>query len=68
MLDILRYFLGLIIDVFNQLFAVKINLYDDVYISLGVALIAVAGIGLLLGLLVNYLNLHNFTRDKGDDE
>lgn len=64
MIDILKEFISMIINVFNTLFSVEIELTSDFKLSLGVLLIAAALIGVLLALLLNYLGINL----GGDDD
>lgn len=65
MIDILKGFIAMIINVFNTIFSVEIELTSDFKLSLGVLLIAVVMIAILLGILCRYLNIHIF---EGDDD
>ena len=63
MIDILKGFIAIVINVFNTIFSIEIELTSDFKLSLGVLLISVAMIAILLCLLFKYLNI-----DFGGDD
>lgn len=63
MIDILKEFIAMIVNVFNTLFSLEIELTSDFKLSLGVLLIATALIAILLAILLRYLGI-----DIGGDD
>lgn len=63
MIDILKEFIAMIVNVFNTLFSLEIELTSDFKLSLGVLLIATALIAILLAVLLRYLGI-----DIGGDD
>lgn len=64
MIEILKMFITVMINAFNQLFFMKIELTETLKIPLGVFLLAVGLFALIIAVVLNIFNI-NF---GGDDE
>lgn len=64
MIEILKYFISMCIDVFNTVFLMEITLSDDLTAPLGLLLIAVVIFVILILLVCKFFNINI----GGDDE